>query len=449
LFVCVCVFSGTHLASSKKKDKLHAEPPSLRPPKTNITVSGSKKKILSSLCSSHKKALCVTVPGSEPKSLPAPLPLAQVPYFPSENTPESSQYIPAPPPVVAGYESTSTPSSVVEPAPFLLPKPEAAITPASQAPIPLNANVHLPVSPIPQAPLPALPQAGPSSVSTSYQPWELTQTFGILPPRKSNNEKNTTLLMSFSGPSFPSNASAGSGVSKFEFHENHELSRGEGPQPFEPSSNAKGSQAEEEYYDNEREAPPGKIIRSRANAGSSYKGIFDNGPRNGGFVSNLGTAQGGQQFTAVNNNFANGGNVGIPSGVAGKTIGMFANGGEAFQGQASRGQPLGAQQHLQQLMPSGAEGDGCCGGNWFSRSGGLCSPINFNPCLPTQCSSIMCDKFILLEVEAISECFQDVAVVAVLEQTVQQRNRYVNHHVSHHVVSLQTHVPKDERGQPH
>lgn len=63
LFVCVCVcvrFSGTHLGSSKKGDKLRAEPPSLRPPKTNITISGSKKRILSSLCSSHKKTLCVT-----------------------------------------------------------------------------------------------------------------------------------------------------------------------------------------------------------------------------------------------------------------------------------------------------------------------------------------------------------------------------------------------------
>lgn len=48
----------------------------------------------------------------------------------------------------------------------------------------------------------------------------------------------------------------------FQFHENHKLSKGEGQQPFEPASSGRGAQGEDEYYDSETEAPPGKITRS-------------------------------------------------------------------------------------------------------------------------------------------------------------------------------------------
>lgn len=56
-------------------------------------------------------------------------------------------------------------------------------------------------------------------------------------------------------------------------------------------------------------------------------------------------------------------------------------------------QPIGYAQLQTPLLPQQSypkPPSGCCGGNWFSSQGGLCSPVNYNPC---QQQSPCCNNF--------------------------------------------------------
>ncbi|VDM39753.1 unnamed protein product [Toxocara canis] len=136
---------------------------------------------------------------------------------------------------------------------------------------------------------------------------------------------------------------------------------------------------------------------------SSYGGSFGSGGLSAGFDGNVGNAQvdinsGGHGANYVGgsgglvgltgiNSYSGPGSVGFggPSGVPSISQGSYTTGEQSLRvgGQSLGGQLLGGQQNAYLVAPlRGTGGDGCCGGSWLSRSGGFCSPINFNPCLP-------------------------------------------------------------------